>query len=139
MPNSPAAISAALQTAMAAAAVATPGPTPTNGDVVLARVIAAYANTVCTLVWQKGYLVFFASPDHASVTNYEARLRVNGSGTVIGTLTMGVPLPDVYGTIGVDATSLLAGHTGSHTMSVAVTSAGGTVDSSISAPFTLPL
>jgi hypothetical protein len=139
MPNSPAAISAALQTAMAAAAVATPGPTPTNGDVVLARVIAAYANTAAAWVWQKGYLVFFASLDHAIATNYEARLRVNGNSTVIGTQTLGVPLADVYGTIGVDVTALLAGHTGSHTMSVAVTTPGGTVDSDISAPFTLPL
>jgi hypothetical protein len=140
MPNSPAAISAALESAMAAAAIVVPGPTPTNGtSVVLPRVLAAYANTAAAWVWQKGYLVFFASLDHASVTNYQARLRVNGSGTVIGTLDMGQPTPDVYGTIGIDATSLLAGHTGSHTMSVATTTAGGTTDSSISSPFTLPL
>ncbi len=138
MPNSPAAISAALQSAMSAAALAG-GPTPTNGDAVRALVLAAYANTAAAWVWQKGYLVFFASLDHAIATNYEARLRVNGNTTVIGTQTLGVPLADVYGTIGVDVTALVTGHTGSHTMSVAVTTPGGTVDSTISAPFTLPL
>jgi hypothetical protein len=98
------------------------------------------ANTV-TRTWNNsGDVAFVASPDHAVVTNYTARLRVFGNSTVIDTLSLGVPTPDGNNVIVASLTSLFAGHpAGTYTVSILTTSPGGSTDSTESNAFTLPL
>jgi hypothetical protein len=108
--------------------------------VVAEFVRVAGANTI-TRTWNNsGDVAFVASPDHAVVTNYTARLRVSGNPTVIDTLSLGVPTPDGNNVIVASLTTLFAGHAaGSYTVSILTTSPGGSTDSTESNAFTLPL
>jgi hypothetical protein len=108
--------------------------------VVTEFVRVAGANTV-TRTWNNsGDVAFVASPDHAIVTNYTARLRVFGNSTVIDTLTLGVPTPDGNNVIVAGLTSLFAGQAaGTYTVSILATSPGGSTDSVESNAFVLPI
>jgi hypothetical protein len=94
-----------------------------------------------TRTWNHtGDVAFVASPDHAVVTNYTARLRVFGNSTVIDTLSLGVPTPDGNNVIVASLTSLFAGEAaGTYTVSILTTSAGGSTDSVESNAFVLPI
>jgi hypothetical protein len=98
------------------------------------------ANSV-TRTWDgSGDVAFVASPDHAIVTGYAARLRVYGNSTVIATQQLGTPTPDANGVIVVPLEGFFAGRTpGNYTVSILTTSAGGSTDSAASNPFTIPL
>ncbi len=87
-----------------------------------------------------GDVRFAASPDHATLTSYEVRVRPEGSGTVAGSENVGKPTPDAYGDITVNMSTLFGTlSAGNYTVSVAAVSAGGTTDSDVSAVFALPL
>lgn len=106
------------------------------------EVLHASANTVSRILdaASVGETAFNASPDHASVTNYTARLRVSGNSTVVATQSLGVPTPDGNGVIIVDLTTLFAGRTaGNYTVSILTTTSGGSTDSAESTAFALPL
>ena len=102
--------------------------------------IKLYADTV-TRTWNDtGDTAFNASPDHATVTSYTARLRVYGDSTVIASEPLGKPTPDGNGVIVVPLAGFLAYRAaGSYTISILATDAGGSADSGESPPFTLPL
>ena len=87
-----------------------------------------------------GDVTFQISPDHfTTVTSYEARIRAEGSSTVIATQNLGKPTPS-GGSITVNlATILNAQAAGNYTVSIATTNASGTTDSAISNAFTVPL
>jgi hypothetical protein len=99
-----------------------------------------YANTV-TRTWHgSGDVAFNASPDHATVTSYTARLRVSGSPTIVDTEALGKPTPDGNNVIVVAlATFFSTQAAGDYTISILATDAGGSTDSAESNPFTLPL
>ena len=98
------------------------------------------ANTVSHILGNTGEVAFNASPDQAVITNYTARVRVSGSSTVVATQDLGVPTPDGNGVIIVNMAATFAGlATGNYTVSILATSAGGSTDSTESAPFALPL
>src|SRR5689334_14037932 len=106
------------------------------------EVLRASANTVSRILDQAGVgeVAFVASPDHATVTNYTARLRVSGNSTIVATQSLGVPTPDGNGVIIVDLTSLFSGQAaGAYTVSILTTSSGGSVDSTESSPFAIPV
>jgi hypothetical protein len=89
--------------------------------------------------WGLGDVSFVPSAGHASVTNYEARVRADGSGTVIATKALGVPTPQ-SGRITVNLRALLDSLSpGNYTVSIAATSAGGTDDSDPTSAFIVPL
>lgn len=113
-----------------------PGPTLTGS---LAESVHVVANTVTTIRGETGLVAFNASPDHATVLTYEARLRNSGSGTVLDTEPLGKPTPDGNGVIVVDLSGFFAYRAGDFTVSIAATDAGGTTDSEVSAAFSLPL
>lgn len=84
-------------------------------------------------------LTFRASSDHYYAMFYTARLRVSGSGTILDTLNIGVPTPDAYGMCLANLAALYAGKaSGNYTVSVAITTPTGTVDSVQSNVFSLP-
>lgn len=84
-------------------------------------------------------LTFRASSDHYYAMYYTARLRVSGSGTILDSLNIGVPTPDAYGMCLANLSALYSGKApGDYTVSVAITTPTGTVDSSVSNVFTLP-
>lgn len=86
-----------------------------------------------------GDVSFIPSAGHSSVTNYEARIRAEGSGTVLLTKALGVPGPQ-NGRITVNLRALLDSLTpGNYTVSIAATSAGGTDDSDPTASFIVPI
>lgn len=99
-----------------------------------------YANTV-TRTWNDtGDLAFNASPDHATVTSYTARLRVYGNATVVASELLGKPTPDGNNVIVVPLAGFLANRAaGTYTISILATDAGGSTDSEEGNPFTLPL
>lgn len=106
------------------------------------EVLRATANAVSRILDQasSGEVAFNASPDHASITNYTARVRVSGVSTVVATQSLGVPTPDGNGVIIVDLTATFAGlSAGNYTVSILATSSGGSTDSAESTPFALPL
>ncbi len=87
-----------------------------------------------------GEVAFVASPDHATVTSYTARVRVFGNSTIVATQALGKPTPDGNNTIIVDLTATFAGlATGDYTVSVLATAPGGSTDSTESSAFHLPL
>jgi hypothetical protein len=87
-----------------------------------------------------GEVSFTISVDHARVTNYEARIRVFGNSTVVGTKALGVPTPDSYSVCVVNLQSLYDLQSpGDYTISIAATTPSGTTDSAESNAFTLPL
>lgn len=98
------------------------------------------ADTV-TKTWDgSGDTAFEASPDHAIVTGYAARLRVYGNSTVVATEQLGKPTPDGNNVIVVPLEGFFAGRAaGDYTVSILTTSAGGSTDSAESSPFTIPL
>lgn len=105
-----------------------------------AESIRAVANTI-TRSWNNtGEVAFVASPDHATLTGYTARVRVYGSATIVATQALGVPTPDGNGVIVVSLTATYAGlSAGTYTVSIAATDSGGTTDSTESNAFTLPI
>lgn len=95
-----------------------------------------------SVTWQpSSFVAMNASPDHASVTSYTARLRtVADPGTIVDTLSLGVPTPDGSGVMIVNLASLFSGKTaGDYTVSVLTTTATGSADSALSNAFTLPI
>lgn len=101
--------------------------------------IRVSANTV-TAIRNAGFVAFVASPDHASVTNYTARIRVSGSATITTTQSLGVPTPDGNGVIVADLVATLSAlAAGNYTVSILATSAGGSTDSAVSNAITVPL
>ena len=98
------------------------------------------ANTVTTVWTPSGFTAFNANAEHATLTNYQARLRLSGSGTVLDTRDLGVPTPDGNNVIVVDLSGMFAAHVpGNYTVSIAATSAGGTTDSAESNVFVIPV
>jgi len=98
------------------------------------------ANTASITWVGSGFVAFYASPDHATVTGYTARLRVSGNATVVATQALGTPTPDGNNVIIADLTSLYSGRAaGDYTVSILATDAGGSTDSAESNAFTLPL
>lgn len=92
------------------------------------------------LVADSGEVSFTKSSDHYYAMKYEARIRVSGSSTISATVNLGVPTPDAYGTCVVNLQSTydtLAA--GDYTVSILVTTPGGSTDSSESNAFTLPI
>lgn len=87
-----------------------------------------------------GDLTFAASPDHATLTSYEARLYVEGTTTpVIDTLDLGLPTPS-GGSITVNiATWLNSQLAGNYDVRVAAIGPLGTTESGASNSFTVPL
>ena len=87
-----------------------------------------------------GDLAFTASLDHATVTSYEARVRPEGSATIVATRNLGKPAPDVDNRIIVNIASTLTPlASGNYTVSVAAISPGGTTDSTETSAYSLPL
>ena len=87
-----------------------------------------------------GLLSFTASLDHATVTSYEARVRAQGSATVVATQALGKPTPDLDNRIHVNiAATLNALAAGNYTVAVAATSPGGTAESTETSEFSVPL
>lgn len=114
----------------------------TLSAVVGAEALSVVANSVSRILDfpSSGEVAFVASPNHATVTSYTARVRVSGVATVVATQSLGVPTPDGNNTIIVDLTATFAGlAAGDYTVSILVTSPGGSTDSQESSAFTLPL
>lgn len=87
-----------------------------------------------------GELSFRMSPDHPTVTSYEARVRSQGSSTILATQNLGKPTPDEDGICYVNIAALLnAQAAGNYEVTVAAISPSGTTDSSVSNAFTVPL
>jgi hypothetical protein len=102
--------------------------------------VEVYANFITIIRGNTGQVAFNANPVHAVVTNYTLRVRVYGNSTVIDTQDLGVPTPDGNNVIVVDASATFAEQSaGNYTVSILTTTAGGSTDSSESAPFALPL
>ncbi len=107
---------------------------------VTAEELRGRANTVTGIRGNTGQVAFNASPDHAAVTSYTARVRVSGNSTVVATQGLGKPTPDGNNVIVVDLSSTFSGlSAGNYTVSILSTSAGGSTDSTESAAFALPL
>jgi len=97
--------------------------------------------TITPLLLPLGWVSWTPSPDHATVTSYEARVRAEGSGTVLASLNLGKPTPhpttgQCYGDLTSILTPLAAGN---YTTSIAAIAPGGTTDSAVSSAFSLPL
>lgn len=87
-----------------------------------------------------GSIQFTASVDHASVTSYEARVRVDGSSTVIASRNIGKPGLSRLNKATVDITALLNSLAdGDYTVSVAAINVDGENDSDETTAFSLPL
>lgn len=87
-----------------------------------------------------GQLAFTASLDHATVTSYEARVRPEGSGTIVATQNLGKPAPDVDNRILVNIAATLAPlASGNYTVAVAAISPSGTTESLDTSAYSLPL
>lgn len=107
----------------------------------VSETIHVYADTV-TRIWnESGDVAFVASPDHALVLYYEARLRVSGNSTVVATAYLGKQTPDGNNVIVHPLAAWFANRTpGTYTVSIAATDDGATfADSGESNPFTIPL
>jgi hypothetical protein len=84
-------------------------------------------------------LIFDASPDHASVTNYTVRLYRYG-GPLVASQSLGVPAPDSNNDITVDITSMLETVAwGDYYTTILTTTAGGSSESGPSHVFSVPL
>lgn len=117
-----------------------------NAATIKARIVAARTAALVEIFtpWlgsgvAAGYVSFTKDANHATVTNYEARLRAVGSSTVLATQSLGVPAPNDYHAITADLSTLYSGRTGNFTVSIARTTPSGTLDSTVSDAFTLPL
>lgn len=89
---------------------------------------------------QQGDLAFEASLDHATVTSYEARVRPEGSATIVATRNLFKPQPDEDNIILVNIASTLAPlASGNYTVAVAAIGPGGTAESAETTPYALPL
>lgn len=89
--------------------------------------------------WGLGDVRFTVSPQHATVTRYEARVRAFGSDTIVARRDLGKPTP-TNGVAVVNLAALLGNlPTGTYTVSIAATDAGGTTDSTPSSAIGVPL
>ena len=80
------------------------------------------------------------SADYAAVTSVEARLRVYGSSTIISTYHLGKPHEDTAGQVRIGISNWLSLQAaGNYTVAVAFTNPIGTIESSVTTPFTVPL
>jgi len=114
--------------------------TPLVMTVSLSEGLKLSANTVSRTWHDTGDVAFNASPDHATVLSYTARLRVSGSATVVASQLLGKPTPDGNNVIIVPLAGFLAYRAaGDYTISILATDAVGSADSAESPPFTLPL
>ena len=88
-----------------------------------------------------GDVSFTPSSDHATnVLSYEARVRAEGSSTILATKALGKPSITSSGKIFVNMRAILSAQApGNYTVSVAATNNDGTTDSGISNLFTVPL
>lgn len=105
-----------------------------------ARTAQLMRHSAGTTKTTSGVLSFVASPDHATLTNYEARLRTL-SGTLVSATNIGKPTPDLATNIcHYDISGWLGTFPGgNYEVTVAAISAGGTTDSGFSNTFSLPL
>lgn len=86
-----------------------------------------------------GDVTFDVPADYETVQYAEARVRAQGSGTVVAAKLIGKP-PAFNGVATCNVTALLQSLApGDYTVSVALTNAGGTTDSAVSNAFTVPL
>jgi hypothetical protein len=94
-----------------------------------------------TVPFPSGWVQWYPPLDHMTVTSYEARVRAEGSGTVLASMSVGKPIPhSTTGLCYADISSILSGLTaGNYTTSIAATNAFGTTDSGVSDAFSLPL
>lgn len=114
--------------------------TPLLLIVAISEGLKLYADTISRTWNDTGDVAFNASPDHATVTSYTARLRVSGNSTVVASTSLGKPTPDGNNVIIVPLAGFLAYRAaGDYTISILATDAGGSADSAESPPFTLPL
>jgi len=117
-------------------------PDPTPATVTLTVVDTTNQSNFTTLQVSPlaaGNVVFTASPDHASVISYEARLHQAGFAGILDSTDLGKPTP-VNGIITVDLTTFFSGQPiGVYTVTIATITAGGTTDSMYSNEFSLPL
>ena len=89
--------------------------------------------------WGLGDVSFTVPGDHATILSYEARIRAQGSSTVVATKSLGKPTPQ-GSTIIVNLRALLDSMTaGNYTVSIAATNQSGTTDSSETSAFIVPL
>ena len=93
-------------------------------------------HTAAVTVSPSSFVAMNASPDHAIVTSYTARLRtVAAPGVIVDTLNLGVPTPDGSGVMIVNLASLFSGKAaGDYTVSVLTTTATGSADSASPMP-----
>ncbi len=86
-----------------------------------------------------GDVSFNPSPDHATVTSYEARLYPYGGGTLVSSKNFGKPVI-VGGDIRVNVAVWFGQQSaGNYELKVAAISPGGTTESTVSNDFSLPL
>lgn len=87
-----------------------------------------------------GDVSFTVPSDHATITSYEARVRAQGSSTVIRTKDLGKPTPNASGVVTFNLRAILdALSAGNYTVSIAATNQSGTTDSSETSAFLVPL
>lgn len=100
----------------------------------IVRVVAALGPAL-------GDVSFTASPDHASVTNYQIRVRLAGAfSTILTAVDIGKPTPNASNVIVWNiATELTALGAGDYEVTVATTTPGGTTDSGETSAFSVPL
>lgn len=88
----------------------------------------------------QGDVTFIASPQHATVTSYEGRVRAAGSATVIATQNFGKPTPDEDFLITANMRPTLATlAAGNYTVTVAAIAPGGTTEATETSVFSIPL
>lgn len=89
-----------------------------------------------------GWVAWTPPSDHTTnVTYYEARVRGDGSGTVVATVNLGKPIPhSTTGLCYANIASTLNGlSSGDYTTSIAAVNSSGSTDSDVSPAFSLPL
>ena len=89
-----------------------------------------------------GWVSWTPPDDHTTnVTSYEARVRAEGSSTVLDSVNLGKPIPhSTTGLCYANITGMLNGlAAGNYTTSIAAINSSGTTDSDVSDVFSLPL
>lgn len=86
-----------------------------------------------------GDLAFAASAGHSTVITYEARVRAEGSSTVLVTKNLGKPTPFNNVIVCNIKAILQALPSGNYTVTVAAIGPGGTDDSTQNVAYTVPL